>query len=101
METLLATGKPVIVAHPMLLGTDLNLVPTECIVEINNRYVWRDSQWRELAVYRGRFRFVVGSDAHQPHWLNQNIARRVMAELELTETLLFPVNLPAEEAVSC
>jgi len=35
------------------------------------------------------FSFVIDSDAHQPHWLNQNIARYVARELEITETLLF------------
>ncbi len=99
-ELLLSSGKPVIVAHPNALGTDLARVDPQCLIEINNRYVWRDDSWRELSGYRDRFRFVVGSDAHQPHWLNQTIARRVMAELGLTEALLFPVNLPAADAVS-
>ena len=98
-EKLLASGRPVIVAHPNALGTDLARVDPRCLIEINNRYVWRDGQWRELAVYCDRFRFVVGSDAHQPHWLNQNVARRVVADLGLTETLLFPVNFPAKEVV--
>lgn len=89
-EQLLATGRPVIVAHPMVLHTNLERVPAECLIEINNRYVWRDS-WREgLGPYVGRFRFVLGSDAHQPHWLNQNVARYVAAELGVRETLLFP-----------
>ena len=41
LERLLSTNKPVIVAHPNALGTDLNRVPTECLVELNNRYIWR------------------------------------------------------------
>ena len=87
-EMLLATGKPVIIAHPLVLATDLNRVPPQCLIEINNRYVWRND-WRSLAPFVGRFRFVIGSDAHQPHWLSQHVARRVAAELGIEETLLF------------
>jgi hypothetical protein len=86
---LLETGKPVILAHPLFIGTDIDRVPTECFLEINNRYVWR-SNWREgFGPYVDRFRFVIGSDAHQPHWLNQNVARMVARELGVKETLLF------------
>jgi hypothetical protein len=89
VERLLGTGKPVILAHPMVLGTDLERVPGECIVELNNRYLWRND-WRGcLGPYAGRFRFVLSSDAHQPHWLNQSLARYVAAELGIEETLLF------------
>ncbi len=87
--TLLDVGRPVIVAHPMALGTDLARVPAGCLIEINNRYVWRDDWQRKLAPFRRRFSFVLGSDAHQPHWLNQNVARRVAAALGVAETLLF------------
>jgi hypothetical protein len=33
---------------------------------------------------------VISSDAHQPNWLNQTLARYVARELEIQETLLFP-----------
>ncbi len=87
-ERLLATGKPLIIAHPLILETDLNRVPPQCLIEINNRYVWR-SNWETLRPFTEMFSFVIDSDAHQPHWLNQNIARYVARELEITETLLF------------
>jgi len=89
-ERLLETGRPVIIAHPLLLGTNLDKVPPECLIEINNRYVWRNDWRTRLAPYVDRFRFVIGSDAHQPHWLNQTVARRVAQELGIQETLLFP-----------
>jgi len=79
----------VILAHPQLLQTALARVPPECLVEINNRYLWRDQAWKQLAPWVGRFRFVIGSDAHQPHWLNQTAARRIARELGVEETLLF------------
>lgn len=89
LETLLATGRPVIIAHPHMLGTDLSRVPPECLVEINNRYIWR-TDWRAYyQPYAGRFRFVLSSDAHQPNWLSQSVARHVAAELGIEETLLF------------
>jgi hypothetical protein len=89
-EELLSTEKPVIIAHPLVMDTNLERVPPQCLIEINNRYVWR-YDWRgRLMPYRERFRFVIGSDAHQPHWLNQNIARHVAMELCIEETLLFP-----------
>lgn len=89
-EQLLRTDKPVIIAHPHALGTDLNKVPLGCLVEINNRYVWRSDWRRDFTddIVR-RFRFVISSDAHQPHWLNQNVARMVAAELGIEEALLF------------
>ncbi|MBI5538393.1 MAG: hypothetical protein HY898_37060 [Deltaproteobacteria bacterium] len=88
-EALLSTGKPVIIAHPLVLGTDLERVPPQCLIEINNRYVWRNDWRSRLGPYVSRFRFVLGSDAHQPHWLNQSIARHVADELGIEETLLF------------
>ncbi|MCP4403894.1 MAG: hypothetical protein GY801_42135 [bacterium] len=89
LETLLATGNPVIIAHPMEMGTDLTRVPRECYVEINNRYVWR-RDWRAFYTpFSNSFRFVFSSDAHQPHWLSQHIARFVGQQLDITETLLF------------
>jgi len=87
-ERLLATGKPLIIAHPLILETDLNRVPPQCLIEINNRYVWR-SNWETLHPFTEMFSFVIDSDAHQPHWLNQNIARYVARELKITEMLLF------------
>lgn len=90
LETLLATDKPIIVAHPHALNTDLTRVPPECLIEINNRYIWR-CDW--LAYYgpcRDRFRFVLSSDAHQPNWLSQVIAARAAQELDVQETLIFP-----------
>lgn len=97
-ELLLATDRPVIVAHPMVLHTNLERIPPECLIEINNRYVWRDSWEEGLGPYVGRFRFIIGSDAHQPHWLNQAVARHVARELGIRETLLFRKTEP--EAVA-
>jgi histidinol phosphatase-like PHP family hydrolase len=89
LEILLATGKPVIIAHPNALGTDLGRVPAECLVEINNRYVWR-SEWASYyGPFKERFRFVIGSDAHQPNWLGQAVARHVAAQLGVQEHLVF------------
>ena len=87
-ERLLATGKPLIIAHPLILETDLRRVPPECLIEVNNRYVWR-SNWETLRPFTTSFSFVIDSDAHQPHWLNQNIARYVARELGISQTLLF------------
>jgi len=88
-ERLAASGRPAIIAHPQALQTDLGKVSPACLIEINNRYAWRDQGWRALAPYVGRFRFVIGSDAHQPHWLNQTAARFIARELGVRETLLF------------
>lgn len=89
LDRLLETGKPVVVAHPLFMGTDLTRLPEGCLVEINNRYIWR-SDWRtRLRPYLGKFRFILSSDAHQPNWLNQNVARYVAEELGVTETLLW------------
>jgi histidinol phosphatase-like PHP family hydrolase len=87
-ERLLATGRQVIIAHPLILETDLRRIPPLCLIEINNRYVWR-SNWETLRPFAASFSFVINSDAHQPHWLNQNVARYVAAELGIAETLLF------------
>lgn len=88
-EKLLATGRPVIIAHPMVLDTNLDRVPPSCLIEVNNRYVWRNDWRAGLGPWVDRFRFVIGSDAHQPHWLNQSVARMVAAELGIRETILF------------
>ena len=88
-ERLAASGRPAIIAHPQALQTDLERVSPACLIEINNRYAWREQGWRALAPYVERFRFVIGSDAHQPHWLNQTAARFIARELGVRETLLF------------
>ncbi len=94
-ERLLKTGKPVIVAHPLMMGTDLKKTPRECLVEISNRYVWRFDWRSRLAPFSSRFRFVMSSDAHQPSWLSQSVARYVASQLGIEETLLFPPNIPS------
>ena len=89
LEQLLKTGRPVIIAHPTAFATDLNRVPPDCLIEINNRYVWC-SDWKPYyAPFVDRFRFVLGSDAHQPNWLGQAVARYVATQLGVTEHLLF------------
>ena len=89
IDTLLVTGKPVIIAHPLVLDTNLNQVPPECFIEINNRYVWQNDWRKRLMPFTGRFKFVIGSDAHKPNWLNQNVARYVASELKIEESFLF------------
>jgi histidinol phosphatase-like PHP family hydrolase len=89
VQILLESGKPVIIAHPLMLDTDLNKVPSECYIEINNRYVWR-YKWRErLRPYVKMFDFVIASDAHTPNWLAQHVAHYVAEELGIKETILF------------
>jgi histidinol phosphatase-like PHP family hydrolase len=89
IEKLLLTGKPVIIAHPLVLGINLDTIPKECLIEINNRYIWR-SDWKKiLPEYVKHFRFIIGSDAHQPNWLNQSVARHVAHQLGIRETILF------------
>ena len=89
IDLLIATGQPVIIAHPNAFETDLNRISADCLIEINNRYVWR-SNWRSYyAPFVDRFRFVMGSDAHQPNWLGQTVARYVAAELGVREHLVF------------
>lgn len=88
-ERLLATGKPVVIAHPLMRGTDFDRLPPQCLVEINNNYVWR-YDWRALlAPHVSRFGFVIGSDAHRPTMLNQTVARYVAAQLGIREVVLF------------
>lgn len=89
LKVLISIGKPVIVAHPYATETDLDRLPENCLVEINNRYIWR-FDWKKLvAPYINKFRWVIGSDAHQPHWLNQNYARQVAREMGIKEAILF------------
>jgi histidinol phosphatase-like PHP family hydrolase len=44
--------------------------------------------------HRERFRFVIGSDAHQPIWLSQSVARRAATELGIQEHAI--EGLPAQ-----
>ncbi len=88
-EILLTTGKPVIIAHPYAINTNLRKVPPACLIEINNRYIWRCNWRKELSPFKSKFKWVLGSDAHQPHWLNQTIAGYVAKELGIQETILF------------
>ena len=89
LEKLLGTGKPVIVAHPNALGTDLNRVPAECLIEINNRYVYRTDWGKFYSHFTDRFKFILGSDAHQPNWLSQAVARHVALQLGVKNHLVF------------
>jgi hypothetical protein len=89
LDELLATGRPVIVAHPNTLYTDLSRVPAECLIEINNRYVWR-TNWKQFySPFKDRFKFVIGSDAHQPNWLGQAVALFAAAQLGIKEHVVF------------
>ena len=89
-ERLLATGSPVIIAHPHALQTNLARVPEACLVEINNRYIWRCDWHAYYGPHTDRFRFVISSDAHRPNWLSQSVARRAAAELGVRETKFEP-----------
>lgn len=88
-ELLLHTGKPLILSHPMAMGADLSRVPTGCILEINNRYIWKGDYIAYFTPHLKRFRFTIGSDAHQPNSLNQLVARHAAEKLGIEETLLF------------
>ncbi len=89
VSKLILTGKPVIIAHPYAIGTNLSKVPEGCYIEINNRYVYR-YDWRNyFSDFKTKFSFVLSSDAHQPNWLNQNISRFVAYELGIEETIIF------------
>lgn len=89
LERLLVFGKPVIVAHPNMLGTNLKRVPESCLIEINNRYVWRTDWKSYYSPFKDRFKFIISSDAHQPNWLGQSVARYVAAQLGVREYLVF------------
>jgi histidinol phosphatase-like PHP family hydrolase len=91
-ERLAESGKPVIIAHPFMMRTNVRKVSEMCYVEINNRYIWRSNWHRELEPLAAdpNYRFVISSDAHQPNWLNQNVARYAAGEMGIEETLLFP-----------
>lgn len=89
IDVLRSTGKPVIIAHPYVFNTSLNRIPDDCFVELNNRYIWRFDWENYLKDFIHKFRFVISSDAHQPNWLNQNVARYVAEQLGIKETLVF------------
>jgi hypothetical protein len=89
LEKLVTTGKPVIIAHPNMFRTNLNHVPSECLVEINNRYVWRTDWKQYYAPFTNQFKFIFGSDAHQPNWLSQAVAHYVAVQLGIEEHLVF------------
>lgn len=89
-------GKPVILAHPYATNTDLDKIPENSLVEINNRYIWRFDWKNLLEPFKEKFRWVIGSDAHQPNWLNQNYARRVAEEMGIKETILFKKSEPMQ-----
>jgi hypothetical protein len=89
VSKLLSTGKPVIIAHPQALDTNLNKIPKECYIEINNRYVWRYNWKSYYKPFIGSFRFILNSDAHQPNWLNQTIAEYAAKELGVENTMIF------------
>jgi hypothetical protein len=89
LEKLLTAGKPVIIAHPNALDTNLNQVPAECLIELNNRYIWR-TDWRQYyGPFANQFKFILGSDAHQPHWLSQTVAHYAAVQLNIEEHLVF------------
>lgn len=88
LERLCQTGRPIVIAHPEALGTNLDRVPAQCIVEINNRYVWRSDWHAYHRPYAHRFKYVISSDAHQPNWLGQSVARRAARELGVTEVMV-------------
>ncbi len=89
LDRLLATGKPVILAHPNTLYTNLNRVPGACLIEINNRYVWRTNWKHFYGPFKHCFNFVIGSDAHQPNWLGQAAAHFAADQLGIKEHLVF------------
>lgn len=88
-EKLLQTDKPVIIAHPNAMATNLDRLPRECLVEINNRYVWRTDWQNYYRPFTNEFRFVIGSDAHQPNWLSQAVARYAAEQLGIVEHVVF------------
>jgi histidinol phosphatase-like PHP family hydrolase len=99
LQNLISTGKPVIIAHPYATKTDLKRIPENCYIEINNRYIWLFDWKKMITPFKDKFQWVIGSDAHQPNWLNQNIARRVAEELGIEETILFPKKEPAHISI--
>jgi histidinol phosphatase-like PHP family hydrolase len=100
IDTLLNTGKPVIIAHPCMTDTRLSKIPPECYLEINNRYIYRYDWYNYFKDYIDKFNFILSSDAHQPHMLNQNAARYVADQLGIKETILFPDYIISDVAIS-
>jgi len=94
-EKLLSTGKPLIISHPMAMGCDLNRLSSDCYIEINNRYVWKQDYMAYYPPHLNRFRFVLGSDAHQPNWLNLMIAEEAAEQLGVDNSLIFKAPYPA------
>ena len=99
-ETLLSSGKPVIIAHPFTMETNISRVAPECLIEINNRYIWRHRWQILLQPFVEKRRFIISSDAHQPNWLSQTVARYVASEMGITEELLFADRRPAGASVA-
>ncbi|MDA3809734.1 MAG: hypothetical protein PF518_05310 [Spirochaetaceae bacterium] len=89
-QLLIDTGKPVIISHPMAMGADLNKVPRQCLIEINNRYIWKGNYMEYYTPHLQNFKFVLGSDAHKPNWLNQVVASHAAEKMGIEETLVFP-----------
>lgn len=89
INKLLDCNKPLIIAHPFIMNTNLKKIPTECFVEINNRYAWRTDWRNEYTPFIDSFRFVFSSDAHQPNWLNQTISKYIAKEIGIKETIIF------------
>lgn len=88
-ERLLNSGKPLIIAHPQALNTDLTKIPPQSLVEINNRYTFRYDWRKYYSPFVNQFKFILNSDAHQPHWLNHVVAVYVANELGVTNTIIF------------
>ena len=89
LEKLLSTLKPVIIAHPNVFCTNLKRVPSECLIEINNRYIWRNDWKKYYGPFTTQFKFVISSDAHQPNWLAQAVAQHAARQLGIKEHLVF------------
>ena len=89
LDHLLATRRPVIIAHPNYFNTDLKRVAPDCFIEINNRYVWLTNWKQYYGPFASQFRFVIGSDAHQPNWLSQSVAQYAARQLGIKEHLVF------------
>jgi histidinol phosphatase-like PHP family hydrolase len=89
LERLLAKGKPVLIAHPNAFNTNLNRVPSECFIEINNRYVWRTDWKKFYGPFKDSFKFVISSDAHQPNSLGQAVAQNAAVQLGIKEHMVF------------
>ncbi len=89
-EKLLESGKPLIISHPIAIGADLAKVPTGCFIEVNNRYIWKAEDYRSYyAPHLDRFRFVLGSDAHKPNWLNHVVAQYAAEQMGIVPALVF------------